>query len=359
MYGSGLAHLFCGHPAALVLVFTLSAGCSKSFEEKMEPESSRNEPAAGSSDNTASSTTRAEDAGSFDTSTNERGPQFASTTVDASTFDEVDEQSQDDGGVGSGSNDAVTSSSGCGECDDGISCTESTCIDGVCSHSINPSSCTATEVCSLLDGGCVATPVCGVDSDCVDDDPCTMAEHCDQALASCRWEVLDTDYDGHPPIRCGGDDSNDTDENVFPGAPELCDGDDNDGDGDVDEEPAASNACPEGTECNSGVCDGSCADPSDVQGIEVALASPAGSFVELCLVTDSTNYDACIQSAESSLSSGCLSCVKAFADCLVQCESWFSCFDTDCRCEEHPCGTACVEEFEQCADIPHPARCFP
>lgn len=49
----------------------------------------------------------------------------------------------------------------------------------------------------------------------------------------CEWGCGDGDGDGYLPISCGGDDCDDTDPNVFPGAPEICDGEDSDCDGDV------------------------------------------------------------------------------------------------------------------------------
>jgi formylglycine-generating enzyme required for sulfatase activity len=45
----------------------------------------------------------------------------------------------------------------------------------------------------------------------------------------------DVDDDGHADPACGGDDCNDSRADVYPGAPELCDGKDNDCDGVIDE----------------------------------------------------------------------------------------------------------------------------
>ena len=51
-------------------------------------------------------------------------------------------------------------------------------------------------------------------------------------------DVCDVDQDGVWGSQCGGDDCDDGDSAVFPGADEYCDGDDNDCDGDIDEADA-------------------------------------------------------------------------------------------------------------------------
>jgi cysteine-rich repeat protein len=85
--------------------------------------------------------------------------------------------------------------------------------------------CTGTETCDTDTHTCVS----GDDAlDCEDDNDCTRND-CD-AATGCLNSLIDPDGDGHASTEIGncGDDCDETDETIFEGAPELCDGKDND-----------------------------------------------------------------------------------------------------------------------------------
>jgi hypothetical protein len=154
------------------------------------------------------------------------------------------------------------------------------CIAGVCVFECNQSiDCPLTGCCA--DNRCVDVASCledggmdaGTDSGdggapCVSDDMCDdkmfcdgqerclfghcgpaietpcdshaacIQDLCDEATHACTHKTIaatDGDGDGHLAIVCGGDDCDDTDKTVFPGAPELCDDKDNDCNGLIDD----------------------------------------------------------------------------------------------------------------------------
>ena len=103
-------------------------------------------------------------------------------------------------------------------CDDGDVCTDDDCVDQVCVYTNNTAPCN-------------------------DSDPCTMDDAC--AAGTCSGDPLDADNDGHVSDACGGNDCDDGNPAVNPGASEGPDGNptcadtlDNDCDGDVDDADA-------------------------------------------------------------------------------------------------------------------------
>lgn len=141
---------------------------------------------------------------------------------------------------------ATCVSPGCGngvvdgaeDCDDGangnqddgcrddcrFTCTEAAdCDDGTV--------CNGDELCDTTTHLCRA----GAGLDCGDGDDCT-ADGCDETTG-CAHTLIDSDGDGQAPAALGacGTDCNDTNDTIFAGASEACDGVDNDCDGSTDE----------------------------------------------------------------------------------------------------------------------------
>jgi hypothetical protein len=104
------------------------------------------------------------------------------------------------------------------------------CLDARCKLEPDPDAGTPRGV-------CVTTPV-----DCDDGDACS-ADRCDGAAGGCVHErPVDADRDGFlgqapdgVPASCGGQDCDDGDASVHPGASDACDGKDNDCDGAIDQ----------------------------------------------------------------------------------------------------------------------------
>jgi hypothetical protein len=89
------------------------------------------------------------------------------------------------------------------------------------------------------------------------DAPCGLTETCDESANDCRTICEDLDGDGYESTACGGDDCDDTDATRYPGATEICDGNDEDcndatfGFIDADMDGAGSASCCNGTNCGT------------------------------------------------------------------------------------------------------------
>ncbi|TFH19469.1 MAG: hypothetical protein E4H03_13815, partial [Myxococcales bacterium] len=154
-------------------------------------------------------------------------------------------------------------------CDDGIFCTfQDTCSGGDCQPGIpDPQQCgdgdiCTNDVCDLVQD-CINPPNTGNTCDdgvsctsggvctagvCGGTDNCPAGQACDLLGGACGASGTDNDNDDFsPPADC-----DDNDGNVFPGAPEICDGKDNDCGGQIDEgNPGGGGTCSTG---GLGVC---------------------------------------------------------------------------------------------------------
>ncbi len=139
------------------------------------------------------------------------------------------------------------------DCDDGDPCTLDECTWGVCRFAA------------------------ATGPDCDDLDPCSMDDRC--VDGACLGVPLDLDRDGHAAPTCGGDDCDDHEPDVHPGALEGPPGDpscgnrlDDDCDGRTDEEDEGCIACDEDGDCDDGdPCDGQerCVENTCLDGVPV------------------------------------------------------------------------------------------
>jgi hypothetical protein len=190
-------------------------------------------------------------------------------------------------------------------CDDGVDCTIDRCPPGgdVCRHIPDPSRCSEGEICHPVTG-CTMRE-CRFDSDCDDGLVCNGTEFCvkdrcvatmppacddgrectddvcEEAEGGCISRPRDRDGDGFGDAACDGDDCNDENPWISPGAPEDCEnGLDDDCNARIDcDDPACATrpgcTCLPSEDCASGGdrdCDGrvGCDDP-DCSGLPVCM----------------------------------------------------------------------------------------
>ena len=140
-------------------------------------------------------------------------------------------------------------------CDDGIGCTEDICEpDAGCLHLGDDDRCDFCYTGSFCDParGCLVNQVSNEARDCTERDPCTYG-YCSIADMACVHEPRDDDGDGAPAAYagtefCGGSDCDDGDPRVFPEALELCNGvDDNCNDLEDEDCQPVSESCDDAT----------------------------------------------------------------------------------------------------------------
>ncbi|MBN2492963.1 MAG: hypothetical protein JXR96_00125 [Deltaproteobacteria bacterium] len=160
-------------------------------------------------------------------------------------------------------------------CSDSTSCPDGTIrCDGTCTEVLFDD-----DNCGACDNACdLGLTCCGgrCTDTLTDSENCgSCGNACENDTSVCRSgycvheDDFDIDNDGYVGEQWGGDDCDDLDPDVNPGAPEVCGPKDDDCDGQIDEEPEATASCDDEDECtvNDRCVSGQCvADPLDGDG---------------------------------------------------------------------------------------------
>ncbi len=208
--------------------------------------------------------------------------------------------------------------------------------------------CNGTEKC--LEGKCITL----LDFPCNDQIACTI-DHCNEADHSCYHELPDNDQDGYFAEGClQGDDCNDSDPDIHPGAPEICNAKDDDCNGVVEEDLDGDGhldplSCPNGDDCDDQnknvypgapeICDD--LDNNCINGIEDEQDTDQDGFIdETCGGDDCNDEDGSIYPNRPEVCNG------RDDNCDGRCDETFQC----CRGGSRACITACESTGSQKCD---------
>ncbi|UJR86310.1 Hypothetical protein I5071_83940 [Sandaracinus amylolyticus] len=278
----------------------------------------------------------------------------------------------DAGRSDAGMRDAATCGSD-GDCDDSVGCTIDRCTDGACENVPDDTTCAVGATCDPVEGcpprACDGDDACdddracngmercvdgecalGTAVDCDDADACTD-DVCDEAMrGECVHRTRDADGDRAGDATCAmigevpADDCDDTNPEVFPGAPEICNGIDDDCEGGCDE----SFTCCRG---ETGSCDTTCG----TTGTRVCTATCGWSVcsppAETCNAVDDDcnggvdDVFACVRGASQPCTTACGSTGER--TCGDDC-TWSACVAPDdvCNGRDDDCDASTDESFE-------------
>ena len=233
-----------------------------------------------------------------------------------------------------------------GDCDDGVDCTDDTCVAGGCVYTANNENCPDDGV------FCNGTEFCDLKADCMSTgDPCMAGELCNESTDTCGECIFDSDCDDG--ISCTDDgcvagtcvydvnNANCPDDGLFCNGTESCDavldcvssGDPCGGGELCDESTDTCGECLVDGDCNDGVgcTDDSCVSGSCVYTANDSLCPDDGQFcngVESCdAVLD------CVSSGDPCMPGElCNEVTNTCGECLVNgdCDDGVACTDNFC-----------------------------
>lgn len=243
-------------------------------------------------------------------------------------------------------------------CDDGVACTVDECSEvlGACAATPSDAACDDGAFCNGQEV-CDPTLDCqpGTPVGCDDGIACTL-DRCDEASRGCVSTIVDGDLDTFISTVCGGDDCDDANAAVNPGATEQCaDNLDNDCDGTIDcGDPDCTNApnccTPSPEVCRNGV-DDDCDAQADCADTDCSADPVCGgcTSAEVCRNGFDDDCDGALDcdDPDCRLSGQCSVCQPVETDCNngfdEDCNGLVDCGDPACATEDI-CVTGCAAE---------------